>query len=90
MRVACCGVDFVPPSQPNKAPPGDVFKVVEVGGEEEHGEDEYEDAGWEENAVSGGFTSEAGTRWRRKEGRERGVLAIGEDVDAKEVDEEGG
>ena len=43
MRVTCRGIDFIPPSEPDKAPSGDVFQVVKVGREEEHGEDEYED-----------------------------------------------
>ena len=39
------GVDFVPPSQPDESPPGDVFQVVEIRCEEENGEDKYEDTG---------------------------------------------
>lgn len=50
MGIPGSGVDFVPPAQADEAPAGDVFQVVEVGGEEEHGEDEDEDAvfggGW--------------------------------------------
>lgn len=44
MRVPRRGVDFVPPPQPDEAPPGDVFEVVEISGEEEHGDDEDENA----------------------------------------------
>ena len=38
-------VDFVPPAQADEAPPSDVFQVVEVGGEEEDGDYEDQDAG---------------------------------------------
>ena len=38
------GVDLVPPPQADEPPAGDVFQVVEVGGEEEDREDEDEDA----------------------------------------------
>lgn len=41
--VAGGGVDFVPPAEADEASAGDVLEVVEIGGEEEHGEDEYED-----------------------------------------------
>lgn len=43
MRVAGGRVDFVPPAQPDEAAAGDVFEVVEVGGEEEDSDDEDED-----------------------------------------------
>jgi len=45
VRRPCCAgqVDFVPPAQPDEATSGDVFEVVEVGGQEEDGEDEDED-----------------------------------------------
>ena len=45
MRVACCGINFVPPSETHEASPRNVLEVVEVCGEEEEGEDEDEDAG---------------------------------------------
>ena len=41
VRVPGRGVDFVPPAEPDEAPAGDVFEVVEVGGEEEDCYDEY-------------------------------------------------
>ena len=80
MRVPGSGVDFVPPAQADEASAGDVFQVVEVGGEEEHGEDEDEDAVW-------GGVSEGGGREDGGDGQ-----AVGEegDVEAEEVDEEGG
>lgn len=37
-------VDFVPPPQPDQSPACDVLQVVEVRGEEEHGDDKDEDA----------------------------------------------
>ena len=43
MRVARRRVDFVPPAQADEAPAGDVFEVVEVGGQEQDGDDEDED-----------------------------------------------
>lgn len=43
MGVAGLGVDFVPPAETDEAAAGDVFEVVEVGGEEEDGDDEDED-----------------------------------------------
>lgn len=43
MRVAALGVDLVPPAQADEAAPGDVFEVVEIGGEEEDGDDEDHD-----------------------------------------------
>ena len=46
MGVAGGGVDFVPPAEADEASAGDVLEVVEIGGEEEHGEDEYEDTDW--------------------------------------------
>lgn len=44
MGFARCGVDFVPPSEPDESSAGDVLEVVEVCGEEEEGNDEDEDA----------------------------------------------
>jgi hypothetical protein len=44
LRGAGLRVDFVPPAQADEAAAGDVFEVVEVGGEEEDGDDEDEDA----------------------------------------------
>jgi hypothetical protein len=38
-------VDLVPPSQAYEATTGNVFEVVEIGSEEEDGDDEDEDAG---------------------------------------------
>ena len=49
MRVPRGGIDFVPPAQADEAAAGDVFEVVEVGGEEEHSY--YKD----EDAVTGGW-----------------------------------
>ena len=46
MRITRSCIDFVPPAETNETPAGDVFEVVEVGGEEEDGDDEDEDAGW--------------------------------------------
>lgn len=43
MAVAGRGVDFVPPAQPDEAAAGDVFEVVEVGREQQDGDDEDED-----------------------------------------------
>ncbi len=43
MRIAGSGVDFVPPAETHKTSAGDVFQVVEIGGEEEDGDDEDED-----------------------------------------------
>lgn len=66
MRVPRAGVDLVPPAQPDEAPPGDVLQVVEIGGEEEHGEDEDEDAkgaeGVSEDGLGGGEGKEGGGR----------------------------
>lgn len=45
VRVAGLGVDFVPPSEAYQASARDVLQVVEVGGEEEHGDDEVQDEG---------------------------------------------
>ena len=44
-RVARRRVHFVPPAQPDEPAPGDVFQVVEVGGQEQYGDYEDEDAG---------------------------------------------
>lgn len=43
MRIAGSGVDFVPPAETHKTSAGDVLQVVEIGGEEEDGDDEDED-----------------------------------------------
>lgn len=45
VRVAGGGVDFVPPAKADETATGDVFEVVEVGGEEKEGDDEDQDAG---------------------------------------------
>lgn len=37
-------VYLVPPPQPDQSPACDVLQVIEVGGEEKHGDDEDEDA----------------------------------------------
>lgn len=42
--VARRWVHLVPPPQANKAPPSDIFEVVEVGGEEKDGNDKDQDA----------------------------------------------
>ena len=43
MAVAGLGVDLVPPAQAYEAAAGDVLEVVEVGGEQQDGDDEDED-----------------------------------------------
>jgi len=43
LRVARRRVDLVPPSQTDQPPPGNVLEVVEVGREEEDGDDEDHD-----------------------------------------------
>ena len=49
MAISRRRINFVPPPQPHEPPPGDVFQVVKVGSENEHGDDEDEDeAGGEE------------------------------------------
>lgn len=49
MAVPRSRVDLVPPPQPHEPPPGDVLQVVEIRGQEEHGDDEDEhEAGREE------------------------------------------
>ena len=49
MAIPGSRIHFVPPPQPHKPSPSDVLEVVEIGGEEEHGDDEDEDeAGREE------------------------------------------
>lgn len=75
-RVAGGGVDLVPPAQADEAAASDVFEVVEVGGEEEDGEDEDEDARfwgvsfwWEDESLGGRCTS-----FGRRRGRQRGRL----------------
>lgn len=87
MGVPGSGVDFVPPAEADKAPAGDVFQVVEVGGEEEHGEDEDEDAvlggGW-------GVSEGGGGKGGRGEGGNGQTVGEEGDVEAEEVDEEGG
>lgn len=51
MRVARRRVHFVPPSESHESSAGDVFEVVEVGCEEEDGDDEDQDeVGGEEKA----------------------------------------
>jgi predicted dienelactone hydrolase len=45
VAVARGGVDLVPPAQADEAAAGDVLEVVEVGGEEEDGDDEDHDPG---------------------------------------------
>lgn len=42
--IACGRVDLVPPAQAHETAAGDVFQIVEVGGEEEDRYDEDEDA----------------------------------------------
>ena len=44
LGVARGRVDLVPPAEADEAPPGNVLEVVEVGGEEEDGDDEDHDA----------------------------------------------
>jgi hypothetical protein len=41
--VPCVDVDFVPPAQPDEAPPRDVLEVVEVDCEQQDGDDEDQD-----------------------------------------------
>jgi hypothetical protein len=41
--VPRCTVDLVPPAQPDEAPPRNVLQVVEIGCEEQDGDDEDED-----------------------------------------------
>jgi len=43
VRVACCNVDFVPPSESYEASARDVLEVVEVCCEEQDCDDEDED-----------------------------------------------
>lgn len=43
LRLARRRVDLVPPPQPDEAPPGNVLEVVEVGRQEENGDDEDHD-----------------------------------------------
>jgi hypothetical protein len=43
MRVSGLSVDFVPPAEAYEAPTGDILEVVEVGCEEEDGDDEDKD-----------------------------------------------
>jgi hypothetical protein len=40
VRVARRGVHLIPPAQADQPAPGNVFEVVEVGGEQEDGDDE--------------------------------------------------
>lgn len=42
MAVPRRRVHLVPPPQPHEPPPGDVLEVVEIRGQEEHGDDEDE------------------------------------------------
>lgn len=49
MTIPRSRIHFVPPPQPHKPAPRDVFQVVEIGRQEEHGDDEDEhEAGGEE------------------------------------------
>ena len=51
MAIPGLRVDFVPPAEPHETTAGDILEVVEVGGEEEDGDDEDEDeVGGEEEA----------------------------------------
>lgn len=43
MAIPRRGIDLVPPAEPDEPAAGDVLEVVEVGGEDEHGDDEDED-----------------------------------------------
>lgn len=43
MRGTGLSVDFVPPAESYETAAGDVLEIVEVGGEEEDGDDEAED-----------------------------------------------
>jgi len=43
MRIPSLRIYFVPPSKPYETTSGDVFEVIEIGCEEEHGDDEDED-----------------------------------------------
>lgn len=45
LRVARLRVHLVPPAQADEAPPGNILEVVEVGGQEEDGDDEDHDPG---------------------------------------------
>lgn len=45
MRIPRRCVDFVPPPQPDEAPPGDIFQVIEIGGEQKDGDDKDKNAG---------------------------------------------
>lgn len=37
MRITRVDIDFVPPAQTDQTTAGDIFEVVEIGGEEEEG-----------------------------------------------------
>lgn len=41
--ISCTCVHFIPPAQSNEAPTSDVLQVIEVHGEQEHGDDEDHD-----------------------------------------------
>ena len=43
MAIPRRGIDLIPPPQPHEPAAGDVLQVVEVGREDEHGDDEDED-----------------------------------------------
>jgi hypothetical protein len=43
VRVAGCGVHFVPPAETDQSASGNVLEIIEVCGEKEKGEDEDED-----------------------------------------------
>lgn len=54
------GERFVPPAEADQAAPRDVLEVVEVGCEQEGGEDEDQDTGERREGVSAGWRSESG------------------------------
>jgi len=72
MRIPGLRIYFVPPSKSNETTSSDVFEVIEIGCEEEYGDDKDEDArknglagpllGWIERAKKGHTSchSEAG------------------------------
>ena len=60
VRVARLRVDFVPPSEAYETSPRDVLEVVEVGGEEEHGDDEVEHEGAAEDDAAEEVDEEGG------------------------------
>ena len=46
VRVARRGIHLIPPAQADQPAPGNVLEVVEVGGEQEDGDDEDQDTAW--------------------------------------------